>query len=186
MTANLPTPTSRGTLTSAPPLEAKLVALVQSGDNPVVGPVTAGKLRLFSDQPEPALITRDEFDVMYAKLALVTLQANAQVDAEDDEADERINLYWLALKDLPGDDLRAAFVDLLRTAKFLPTPAEIHKVAAAKGMKRRHAKSRARHLVWLHDRDWKPAAETIAPEELAGLLAAAKVATDVPAEAVTA
>jgi len=162
-------------LTSGLPLDAKLSALVLGSDSPVVGPHTAAALRTFAAEPEPPMVTQDEVETMLAKLAMATAQAKLT----DAETDERMSLYWLALKDLPVADLRAAFVDLLRTSKFLPTPAEIHKAASAKGSKRRHAKSRARHLVWLHERDWKPVADVIPPEELAGLLAATKIGAEV-------
>lgn len=122
-------------------------------DAPVVGPVSAKALREFSELPEPPQASRDQIETMIGKLAIAT----AQPKVSQAEADERVELYWLALRDLPVDDLRTGFLDLVRTATFLPTPAEVRKAAINAGSVRRHAKSRARYLAWLHDRDWRPA-----------------------------
>ena len=81
-----------------------------------------------------------------------------------------------ALRDVPLNDLRAAFVDLVRTCTFLPTPAEVRKAALHKGAVRRHAKSRAGWLVKLHEREWKPAAELVRPEEVRAVLASVNLA----------
>jgi hypothetical protein len=55
---------------------------------------------------------------MIGKLAMAT----AQPKSSDAEASEQLELYWLALRDLPVDDLRAAFVELLRSASSCPSP----------------------------------------------------------------
>jgi len=136
-----------------------------SGDNPVVGPNTARQLSEFAGAPEPELASRDQVEVMIGKLAMATAQAKVS----EDEATARLELYWLALNDIPVCDLRAAFTDLVRTSKFLPTPAEVRTAALLPGARRRYAKSRARHLAWLHDREWKPPVQAITPEELATL-----------------
>jgi hypothetical protein len=107
---------------------------------------------------------------MIGKLAMAT----AQPKVSDAEAGERLNLYWRALGDLPLDDLRQAFDKLLRTATFLPTPAEIRKAALGFTGKRLYAKSRARFLAWKHDTEWKPEGETVPPEELRALLASVR------------
>jgi len=133
-------------------LSDKLTALVLGSDSPVVGPVSAQALREYSEQPEPPLADREQIETMIGKLAIAT----AQQKTSQQEAGERVELYWLALRDLPVDDLRAAFLDLVKTATFLPTPAEVRTAALSRGSTRRHAKSRARYLAWLHDRDWKP------------------------------
>jgi len=148
-------------------LDAKLSDLVLSSDSPVVGPKSASALRAFASEPEPPLAERDQVDVMIGKLAMAT----AQPKVSDAEAGERLNLYWRALGDIPLIDLRQAFDHLLRTATFLPTPAEVRKAALGYAGKRLYAKSRARYLAWKHDVEWRPEGETVNPEELRALLA---------------
>ncbi|WP_198136626.1 hypothetical protein [Novosphingobium aromaticivorans] len=147
----------------------KLNALVMSSDNPIVGPKTATQLRAFAAEPEPETATKDQVEVMIGKLAMATAQAKVS----EAEASARLELYWLALSDIPVCDLRAAFVDLVRTSKFLPTPAEVRTAALLPGARRRYAKSRARHLAWLHDREWRAPIEAIRPDELEALKAEA-------------
>ena len=103
---------------------------------------------------------------MIGKLAMATAQGKSSLA----EASERLDLYWLALNDVPVDDLRGGFAELLRTAKFLPTPAEVRSASVKHGAHRKYLKSRARHLAWLHKRDWQPAVEYVKPEELAALM----------------
>ena len=148
-------------------LNAKLSELVLSSASPVVGPKSASALRAFAAEPEPPLAERDQMDVMIAKLAMAT----AQPRVSDAEAGERLNLYWRALGDIPLIDLRQAFDDLLRSATFLPTPAEVRKAAMRYTGKRLYAKSRARYLAWKHDTEWEPHGDTGPPEELRALLA---------------
>lgn len=167
MNDNLPALTNCKTLTPAPSLDVKLSELLLSSDSPVVGPKSAVALRAFAAEPEPPLAERDQVDVMIGKLALAT----AQPKVSDAEAGERLNLYWRALGDIPLEDLRQAFDQLLRTATFLPTPAEVRKAAMQQTGKRLYAKSRARYLAWKHDTEWRPAEDTIPPEELRALLA---------------
>lgn len=149
----------------------KLNELLLSGDSPVVGPKSAAALKAFAEEPEPPLVTEDEVETMLAKLALAT----AQPKVSKEEAKERLAMYWLALRDLPVSDLRAAFVELLRTAKFLPTPAEVRSAAIRAGALRRYAKSRARHLAWKHEQEWHPAKDEVPPAELQALLTETKI-----------
>lgn len=137
-----------------------------SGDSPVVGPNTAAELRAFAEQPEPPLVKESEVDTMIGKLAMAT----AQPKMSPAEAKERMAMYWLALRDLPVDDLRQAFVALLRTCTFLPTPAEIRTAALKEGAVRKYAKSRARHLAWKHEQEWRPQGELVDPAEVRALL----------------
>lgn len=171
MGANLPVTTNPTTPTSAlrpmGSLDAKLSELVLSSADPVVGPKTAGALRAFAAEPEPALAERDQVDVMIGKLAMAT----AQPKVSDAEAGERLNLYWRALGDIPLEDLRQAFDDLLRECTFLPTPAEVRKAAMRHSCRRLYAKSRARYLVWKHETEWEPEGDTVRPEELRALMA---------------
>lgn len=140
-----------------------------SGETKIVGPNTARQLSEFAAQPEPEAVRRDQVDVMIGKLAMATAQSKVSAD----EASERLELYWLALKDIPADDLRAAFVDIVRASTFLPTPAEVRTAAMKQGATRRYAKSRARHLAWRHEQEWRPATEIAPPDEVRALLAAA-------------
>lgn len=89
---------------------------------------------------------------MIGKLAIAT----AQPKTSQAEADARVELYWLALQDMPLDDLRTGFMDMVKTATFLPTPAEVRTAVVRAGSQRRYAKSRARYLAWLHDQEWVP------------------------------
>lgn len=158
---NLETPTSGLRLSD------KLSALVRGNENPIVGPKSAAELRAFAAQPELATATQGQVDTMLAKLALAT----AAPKVSDDEARERLELYWLALKDLPVEDLRAAFMDLIRTAKFLPTPAEVRQAAVQAGLPRVRSIIRAKHLAYLHDRHWKPPIEDLVdPAEVRAFL----------------
>ena len=164
--ANLPQTTSQQTQLSAPCLPDRLNALLASGENPIVGPETAGQLAAFAAIPEPPLASKAQVEVMIGKLAMATAQGKSSLA----EASERLDLYWLALNDVPVDDLRGGFAQLLRTAKFLPTPAEVRSASVKHGAHRKYLKSRARHLAWLHKRDWQPAVEYVKPEELASLM----------------
>lgn len=174
MTDHLPTTTNSRTPTLGSQLDAKLSDLLLSGDSPVVGPNSAQALRTFASEPEPPLPTEAEVETMIGKLAMATAQAKVS----DAEAEERVAMYWLALRDLPVADLRVAFLDLLRTATFLPTPAEVRTAALKAGALRRYAKSRARHLVWKHEQEWKPADDVVPPEELRALLAGVKIGSE--------
>lgn len=163
------TTTGRGTQLSAPSLPGNVRDLLMSGESPIVGPKTAQMLSAFAETPEPATADRAQVEVMIGKLAMAT----AQPKSSDAEASEQLELYWLALRDLPVDDLRAAFVELLRSAKFLPKPAEVRTAALKAGSARRYAKSRARHLAWKHSVEWTPPVEKISAEEIAALKAGA-------------
>lgn len=152
-------------------MPAKLNDLVLSGDSPVVGPESAKALAAFAALPEPPLATQDQVETMIGKLAMATAQAKVS----EAEAAARVEMFWLALRDLPIDDLRGAFVELVRTSTFMPTPAEVRSAAIRQGAQRRYAKSRAKHLAWKHEQEWKPASEMVPPEELRALLAGVKI-----------
>lgn len=152
--------------------DERLNELLLSTDNPVVGPKTAAALTAFAAEPEPPTATEQQVETMIGKLAMAT----AQTKVSAAEAEGRLELYWLALRDIPLDDLRGAFVELVRTCTFLPTPAEVRKAASLKGAVRRHAKSRARCLVKLHEREWREPAEQVRPEEVRAVLASVNLA----------
>lgn len=164
--AKLPATTKSKTPTLGSPLDTKLTDLLLSGDSPVVGPETAQTLSAFAAEPEPALANEGEVTTMIGKLAMATAQSRVS----EAEAEERIAMYWLALRDLPLVDLRIAFVELLKTATFLPTPAEVRSQAIKAGALRRYAKSRARHLAWKHEIEWRPEGERVSPDELRALM----------------
>ena len=167
-------PTKSKTLTLGQSLPAKLQGLLMGTDSPIVGPNTAAQLAAFAAEPEPPLASREQVEVMIGKLALAT----AQPKATDAEAGERLDLYWRALNDIPVCDLRAAFAELLKTAKFLPTPAEVRKAAMVPGASRRYAKSRARHLAWKHSVEWQPPIASIPQGEVRALLASVNLAAE--------
>lgn len=142
------TGTNLPTLSSEPPLSAKLSALLVSSESPVIGPNTASALQEWIDAPrpdlEPATIARIEN--MIARLSLATKERLVS----GDEAKERLSLYWRALRDVPLADLGLAFDDVLKSSTFMPTPAEVRKAARAHTSRREYRLSRARHLIWLH------------------------------------
>ena len=142
-----------------------------SGDSPVVGPNTAAALTAFAEQPEPPLADREQVETLVAKLALAT----AQPKVSDAEAEARIEIYWLALEDLPLADLRSGFVELVKSATFLPTPAEVRRACLLPGAVRRHMKSRASHLAWKHRQEWQAPAATVDPAELRALMASVRL-----------
>lgn len=166
MTATLPQTTSSQTLTLAPSLPDRLNELLASGESPVVGPETAGMLTAYAEQPEPPLASKAQVEVMIGKLALAT----AQPKVSEAEASARIELYWLALNDVPVDDLRQGFADLVKTAKFLPTPAEVRTAAMKFAARRKYLKSRARHLAWKHRTEWRPEPKLLEVLDVSALL----------------
>ncbi|MBU3992576.1 MAG: hypothetical protein KKA12_08550 [Alphaproteobacteria bacterium] len=89
-----------------------------------------------------------------------------------DEAKAGLAIYERALADVPARDLERAVTKLVRECTFMPTPAELLKAANHFAAKRSYAISRARHLIWLHERDYRPPVAFIAPEELADLRSA--------------
>lgn len=171
MTANLPTPMESKTLTLGS-LPDKLLALVSQADSlrdsPVVGPNTARQLREFLATPDvQAMPEKSQVTTMIGRLALATAQAKIS----EAEAEERMAAYWLALHDIPLDDLRWAYSELVKSATFLPTPAEIRAKAMLPGAMRAFRKTRARMLIAKHEREWREPVEYVKPEELAQITA---------------
>lgn len=141
--------------------------MVRGGDCPIVGPQTAKVLREFSKEPEPDLPEKHHVENMIGKLSIAT----AKSKVSDEEAREALDLYWMALNDIPLVDLRLGFKKLIQTATFLPKPAEIRRACGIYGAQRRHMKSRAHYLAWKHDMEWtEPVTEFISAKELKGLL----------------
>lgn len=134
-------------------------------DLPTIGPKSAETLQQYVDAPRPPMPDREQVEVMIAKLSLATA---SQKRSQDEEA-ERLELYWMTLRIYPLIDLRSAFVKLLRTCKFMPTPAEIDSVVQEEGRERRRKLMRAEYLLMIHHRDYVPPQEYVTAEELAEL-----------------
>lgn len=150
---------------SEPSLPAKLNDLLMGSDLPTIGPKSAETLQQYVDAPRPPMPDREQVEVMIAKLALAT----ASQKRSQDEESERLELYWMTLRIYPLIDLRSAFVKLLRTCKFMPTPAEIDSVVQEEGRERRRKLMRAEYLLMIHHRDYVPPQEYVTAEELAEL-----------------
>lgn len=171
MTANLPT-TTKSAIPMPVSLPDKLLGLVSQADSlrdsPVVGPNTARQLREFLATPDvQAMPEKSQVTTMIGRLALATAQAKIS----EAEAEERMAAYWLALHDIPLDDLRWAYGELVKSATFLPTPAEIRAKAQLPGAMRAFRKTRARMLIAKHEREWREPVEYVKPEELAQITA---------------
>ncbi len=137
-------------------------------DSPVVGPKTAAQLRAFLAMPDVhAMPEREQMDMMIGRLALATAQAKVS----EAEANERLEAYWLALHDLPLEDLRWAYAELVKTATFLPTPAEIRAKAQYPGAMRAFRRTRAQMLLTKHEGEWSEPVEYVKPEEIAQIKA---------------
>ncbi len=147
---------------SEPFLPAKLDELLMGSDIPTIGPKSAEILQQFVDAPRPPMPEREQVEVMIAKLSLATATQKRSVDEEA----ERLELYWMTLRIYPLVDLRSAFLKLLRTCKFMPTPAEIDSVVQDEGYARRRRINRAIVLLQIHKRDYIPPKEYVTAEEL--------------------
>lgn len=173
-------PSNLATLSSVPPLSEKLSVLLLSGDSPVIGPSAATELRAwlaaieaYGQPPTPSI---DDVENVVSRLSLATKERALTVE----ENKERLELYWRALNDVPRADLTRAFDVLIRTSKWMPTPAEIHAEAKRHAAKRDYRISRARHLIWKHDREYiAPPADRVTPEEIAQIKRAAGIGEEV-------
>ena len=146
-------------------MPAKLDELLMSNDLPTIGPKSAETLQKFLDAPRPPMPEREQVDVMIAKLSLATANQKRSVEEEA----ERLELYWMTLRIYPLVDLRSAFIKLLRTCKFMPTPAEIDSIVQEEGRDRRRKLARAEYLLMIHRREYTPPQEYVTAEELAAL-----------------
>ncbi len=146
-------------------MPAKLDELLLSSDLPTIGPKSAEILQQFVDAARPPMPEREQVEVMIAKLSLATANQKRSVDEEA----ERLELYWLTLRIYPLVDLRSAFLKLLRTCKFMPTPAEIDTVVQDEGYDRRRRINRAKHLLMIHYREYTEPQEYVTAKELEDL-----------------
>lgn len=160
---------------SKPRLTEKLKGLLAGSDAPVIGPNTAAELRTWLEQAEasqPALATPQQIDEAVSMLSLA-LKEKGGMTAKD--ATAKLTLFCTALDDVTGSDLARGAAKLLKTATFMPTPAELRNASLSFATRRFHAMSRARHLLWKHKMEWTaPPAEVVPADELKGLLAAAR------------
>ncbi len=93
---------------------------------------------------------RADVERMVAKLTL----AYPAAKVSDAEAGARLDLYADALADIPADILGNACMAALRTHKFFPSVSEIRE-GCGELFKRQWRAMRIRHLIAIHDRDWK-------------------------------
>jgi hypothetical protein len=161
----VPSQQSQPTQWLEPSLPAKLDELLLSSDLPTIGPKSAEILQQFVDAARPPMPEREQVEVMIAKLSLATANQKRSVDEEA----ERLELYWLTLRIYPLVDLRSAFLKLLRTCKFMPTPAEIDTVVQDEGYDRRRRINRAKHLLMIHYREYTEPQEYVTAKELEDL-----------------
>lgn len=141
--------------------------MLQGNDSPVVCPEDAEALQAFADSPEPDLANREQVSEFVGALS-VNLR---KMQVSEVEADARRKGYWLALRDIPLCDLRAAFEKIVCNEEFLPMPAVVRKYALQSGSVRRWSKSRARHLAWKSRTQWSEPTQLITEAELAELKA---------------
>ena len=161
----VPSQQSQPTQWLEPSLPAKLDELLMSSDLPTIGPKSAEILQQFVDAARPPMPEREQVEVMIAKLSLATANQKRSVEEEA----ERLELYWLTLRIYPLVDLRSAFLKLLRTCKFMPTPAEIDAVVQDEGYERRRRINRAKHLLMIHYREYIEPQEYVTAKELEDL-----------------
>jgi hypothetical protein len=136
-----------------------------SDNLPTIGPKSVEVLEQFVQAARPPMPEREQVEVMIAKLSLATASQKRSVEEET----ERLELYWLTLRIYPLVDLRSAFIRLLRTCKFMPTPAEIDTVVQEEGYGRRRRIARAKHLIQIHKREYVPPQEYVTALELEDL-----------------
>lgn len=164
---------------SAPQLpDRKLETLVNGTEAPIVGPKSASILAEFADMPEPEFATESDIDAMVAMLATATVRRNAS----DAEVVASMAQFAKELLGARKADLDAAYSELVRTHKFMPTVSEVYACVKGFEVRRRHKKSRARHLVAIHKREWAPPIVPVSPDEIAALRERAAAALDIGSE----
>lgn len=143
-----------GSLVSDKPKLAKLIDDFLPGiEQRLPTPDERNDLAALVPHLEAALAPADRAEIrrMVAKLALGFPNANR---GSADETEARLELYAMALNDVPADVLGMACVDALKQCTFFPTPAELRKLC--KDPHRRAFRlTRAKHLIAKHDREWK-------------------------------
>jgi hypothetical protein len=147
-----------GSLVSDKPRLARLIDDFQPGiEQRMPTPDERNDLAALVPHLEAALAPaeRPEIRRMIAKLALGFPNANK---GSVDETEARLELYAMALNDVPADVLGFACVEALKQCTFFPTPAELRKLC--KDPHRRAFRlTRAKHLIAKHDREYRPPVE---------------------------
>jgi hypothetical protein len=147
-----------GSWVSDKPRLAKLVDDFQPGiGQRLITPEERAELAALVPHLEAALQPADKTTVrrMIAKLALGFPNANK---GTADEVEARLELYAVALTDIPADVLGQACVEALKAYTFFPAPAEIRKLCRDPH-RRAFRLSRAKHLIATHDREYRPQVE---------------------------
>lgn len=163
-----------------PSLPDKLDALVDRklslSELPVVGPVSANELRAYVAACVPPRPQLGQIETMLAKLSLALPKAKVS----QAEADERLDIYWQALRHHALPDLQQVFGVLVRTCQFFPTVAEIEAALRPIRAKRRSRLTRAELLIFKHEREWQAKGDPLTPEEARqlGSILANPLATD--------
>lgn len=155
-------------------MSAKRLALLDCGDSPVIGPNTAAELRAWIVDAEAfegglERPTEERIDTLVTRFSFATAK-RAPTKAE---AHEMHGLYWRVLRDVPLVDLARAFDDLLKTATFMPRPAEVRAAAFRYTAKRSYRLSRARFLVWKHEQEYRAPIEPVSAAEVEAIKQAA-------------
>lgn len=148
-----PATTNLTARSSEPSLSDGLKGLLDSGNSQIVGPKTAAEIRAYLDGPWPelALPTSERVDNMIGRIAIATKERRLTAE----EHKERLEIYWRVLREVPLIDLAAGFDKILATYTFMPTPAEVLKVCSAFTAKREYRRSRAKHLLFMHEREYR-------------------------------
>lgn len=167
-----PQTTKSATLWREPSLPDRLNELLDQrlplADMPVIGPKSTEALRAYIAACKPPLPCVDQVENMIGKLSI----AMAKAQTSKAEADQRLDIYWTALRHHALPDLQAVFGVLLRTCKFFPSIAEIEEAIAPIRAKRMARVNRAGMLILKHEREWsEPIAELADPSEVAALVA---------------
>lgn len=98
---------------------------------------------------------------------LATIYRDEKLTAN--EAKLRLATYCDLLADIPPDLMAEAFKRAGRRCRFFPTVAELREQVAHDLAMRQWRLGRARHLVDVHERDWRPEPEPISDQERAAV-----------------
>jgi hypothetical protein len=147
-----------GALPSSKPKLVRLIDEFQPGiDQRIPTPDERDELAALVPHLEAALAPAGKAEIrrMITKLAMGfpnTTKGNP------DDLEARLELYAIALSDVPADTLSHACVEALKCCTFFPSPAELRKLCRDPH-RRAFRLSRAKHLIAKHDREWREPAE---------------------------
>lgn len=148
-----------GSWASSKPKLAKLVQDFQPGiDQRLPTPAERAELASLVPAFEAALVPASKAEIrrMIAKLAVGFPNA---AKGTPDEVEARLELFAMALADVPADILGRACLEALKTCTFFPTPAELRKLCGEMAV-RAWQLSRIRHLIAKHDAEWREPEES--------------------------